>query len=279
MPLLAELLKQNGYVIESCDYAACHLPSITDVNKAYLASIPYTEWFMDFDRQVIHGDFYKTTINLRKAFDVLDTKVKEIIAESLGKRVVISADHGATARARWTNTKKKYDFTEADHEGRCCKISLQEGYEDTADYIVYEDETRPGTPFIISLNDQSLYNKPRYEDHGGGTLEEMLVPIIVAVPHGNVESINYKVLDEKLEVSGLDKIVSFTIIPDPEDIAYVIEVNGTQHELKKSGASYSAKLSSGKEQDITVVVAENEYKFHTKNRAKKNMEGDDGFDD
>ena len=279
LPLIVELFKWNEYDVEFCDYAACHLPSITDINKDYLSAVAYKEWFRDFDSDVIHGEFYRTAANLRKAFDILENKVKDMVQESCGKKIVITADHGATARARWTDTKKRYDFSGADHEGRCCKIATKTEYEDTEDYIIYEDEANPGTPYVISLNDQSLYNKPRYEDHGGATVEEMLVPVIVAVPHGMRSSINYKVIDDKLEVSGLDKMISFAIIPDPEEAVYVKEADGTQHVLKKTGAVYSAKLKLGKEQDVTVVVAEKEYKFRTKSRAKKNMEGDDGFDD
>lgn len=279
LPLMIELVKKNGYDIQFCDYAACHLPSITDVNKDYLSSIPYKEWFLDFDREVIHGEYYKTTTNLRKAFDILESKIEEIISGACGKRIVITADHGATARARWKDTKKKYDFAEANHEGRCCKVADKLEYEDTIDYITYEDEIKPGAPYVISLNEQSLYNKPRYEDHGGATIEEMLVPVIVAVPHNIEREVTYKVFGDKMEVSGLDKIVSFVIIPDPEEESYVIESDMTKHVLKKSGSVYSAKLISGKEQDITVIVAEKEYSFRTKSRAKKNMEGDDGFDD
>lgn len=279
LPLIVELFKWNEYDVEFCDYAACHLPSITDINKDYLSAVAYKEWFRDFDSDVIHGEFYRTAANLRKAFDILENKVKDMVQESCGKKIVITADHGATARARWTDTKKRYDFSGADHEGRCCKIATKTEYEDTEDYIIYEDEANPGTPYVISLNDQSLYNKPRYEDHGGATVEEVLVPVIVAVPHGMRSSINYKVIDDKLEVSGLDKMISFAIIPDPEEAVYVKEADGTQHVLKKTGAVYSAKLKLGKEQDVTVVVAEKEYKFRTKSRAKKNMEGDDGFDD
>ena len=279
LPLLVELLKRNGYDTEFCDYAACHLPSITDVNREYFSNIPYVEWFLDFDRNVIHGEFYKTSVNLRKAFDILEKKIKEITMDSAGKRIVITADHGATARARWTDTKKKYDFSSSDHEGRCCKISSRNEYTDTVDYIIYEDEIKPGMPYVISLNEQSLYNKPRYEDHGGATVEEILVPVIVAMPHDNASGISYKVLDDKLDVSGLDKIVSFVIVPDPDEETYVIEADQTKHILKKSGSIYSAELQSGKEQDITVVVAGKECSFRTKSRAKKNMEGDDGFDD
>ena len=279
LPLMVELLKKNGYDTEFCDYAACHLPTITNINKDYLSAVPYLEWFLDFDQKVIHGELYRSTTNLRKAFDILQEKIKDITIESAGKRIVITADHGATARARWTDSNKKYNFDNADHEGRCCKVISKADYEDTEDYIVYEDETKPGIPYVIALNDQSLYNKPKYEDHGGATIEEVLVPVIVAVPHDDVSGISYKVLDDKLEVSGLDKMVSFVIIPDPDEEAYVVEADGTRDALKKSGSTYSAKLHSGTEQISKVVVADQEYQFSTKSRAKKNMEGDDGFDD
>lgn len=277
-PLIIDLLVMNGYEVEYCDYASCHLPSITDVNKKYLASIGHKEWFLDFDQKVIHGEFYKSAINLRKAFDILEEKVRDIVQESVGKKILITADHGATARAKWTETKKKYNFDESDHEGRCCKITSKNEYTDTMDYIVYEDEGKPGNPYIISLNETSLYNRPKYENHGGATVEEMLVPVIVAGPQTSHKKVIYKVVDDKLEVTGLDKKVIFAIIPDPEE-AYVIEADGTKHQLIADSGMYSAELSSGKEQDIKVTIAGGEYKFHVVNKAKKNMMEDDGFDD
>ncbi len=279
LPLLVELIKAQGYEIDFCDYAVCHLPSITDVNKSYLAALPYREWVLSFDRNVIHGDFYRTAANLRKAIDTLTDVVKEIVSESEGKRIIITADHGATARAKWTESKKKYDFAEADHEGRCCKVKDKSAYSDTVDYIVYEDVDKPGTPYIISLNETSLYNRPKYEDHGGATAEEMLVPVIVAAPYSPTKKKAYKVYDEKLVVSGLDKKVSFVIVPDPTGTVYVIEPSGERHALVKEGTLYSAELSSGKEQDVEVDVEGQKYKFHTINKSKKNMEGDDDFDD
>lgn len=279
IPLLVDLIVRNGYEIEFCDYAACHLPSITDINKEYFSGIDYKEWFFDFDQQVIHGEFYRSAVNLRKAFGILEDKIREIIQEASGKRIVITADHGATARAKWTDTKKKYTFENADHEGRCCKIATKDGYEDTIDYIVYEDEGKPGNPYLISFNETSLFNRPKYENHGGATVEEMLVPVIVAVPKLGQKKPDYRVIDDKLEVSGLDKKVRFAIIPDPEGGIYVTEENGTKHLLEIESGMYVAELSSGKEQDIVVTIANKEHRFHVINKAKKNMEGDDGFDD
>lgn len=279
LPLLVELLKSRGYKIETCAYAACHLPSITDVNKAYLSELDYKDWILTFDRDVVHGEYYRTALNLRKAFDVIEGIIKDIVSESEGRRIVITADHGATARAKWTDTKKKYSFEDAHHEGRCCEIPNKADFSDTDDYIVFEDEVKPGKPYIISLNETSLYNRPRFEDHGGATAEEILVPVIVAVPGGQTKKKSYKVLDEKLEVTGLDKKVSFVIVPNPDADAYVIEADGEKHTLTLEGMHYVVDLKSGREQDISVVIDGTEYKFHTINKSKKNMEGDDGFDD
>ncbi len=278
VPLIMDLLVNNGYEVEYCDYASCHLPSITDVNREYLDTVGYKEWYLEFDQKVIHGEFYKTTVNLRKAFDILEEKIREIVQESAGRKILITADHGATARAKWTETKKKYTFDKADHEGRCCKIDSKNEYTDTEDYIVYEDEGKLGNPYIISLNETSLFNRPKYENHGGATVEEMLVPVIVAGPETGQKKIVYKVVDDKLEVTGLDKKVVFAIIPDPED-AFVIEADGTKHQLMTDSGMYSAELLSGKEQDIKVTISGKEYKFHVVNKAKKNMMEDDGFDD
>lgn len=240
--------------------------------------LPGLKLGVEFDQKVIHGEFYKPAVNLRKAFDILEEKIRDIIQESAGRRILITADHGATARAKWTETKKKYNFAESDHEGRCCSISSKDDYTDTLDYIVYEDEGKPGNPYIISLNETSLYNRPKYENHGGATVEEMLIPVIVAGPQTGQKKVVYKVVDDKLEVTGLDKKVIFAIVPDPDD-AYVIEADGTKQQLIADSGMYSAVLSSGKEQDIKVVIAGKEYKFHVVNKAKKNMTEDDGFDD
>lgn len=106
--------------------------------------LPGLKLGVEFDQKVIHGEFYKPAVNLRKAFDILEEKIRDIIQESAGRRILITADHGATARAKWTETKKKYNFAESDHEGRCCSISSKDDYTDTLDYIVYEDEGKPG---------------------------------------------------------------------------------------------------------------------------------------
>ena len=88
----------------------------------------------------------------------------------------------------------------------------------------------------------------------------------------------YKVVDDKLEVTGLDKKVTFAIIPDTEE-AYVIEADGTKHKLVADSGMYSAELSSGKEQDIKVIIASKEYKFHVVNKAREKYDGGGGFDD
>lgn len=279
MPFLISAVKQNGYSIDYCDYASCHLPSITEVNKKYLASTNYIEWFLDFDRDVIHGEYYKPTANLQKALALLENKVRDIISESSGQRIAICADHGATARAKWVGGKKKYDFSNSDHEGRCCRIDSIANYDNTEDYIAFEDEGDSSIAYLISLNETSLYNRPKYEDHGGATIEEMIVPVIVASPQTYDSQKDYSIIDNKLIVSGLDKSVSFIITPAPENEVYLIESDLTEHEMEQQDGVFYAYLNSGKEQDVWIKVNGIKKKFRTINKSKKNMEGDDGFDD
>lgn len=279
LQVLVSLIQNKGYEIELCEFASCHLPSITEVNKRFLSKLPIKEWIVDFDRDVIHGEFYRMPNNLRKALSLLEALIERIFEESSGRRIVITADHGATARAKWMDTRKKYNFSESDHEGRCCKIQSKGDYEETDDYIVYEDDGKPGDVYVISINETSLYNRPKYEDHGGATIEEMIVPVIVAAPKREKSYIVYKAHGDKLEVSGLDKVVRFTIIPPPNKEVYLFEKNGTKHVLEKDGKVYSTELSSGVEQDVKLVVGDYKFDFHIMNRSRKNMEGDDGFDD
>ena len=83
----------------------------------------------------------------------------------------------------------------------------------------------------------------------------MLVPVIVAGPETGQKKISYKVVGDKLEVTGLDKKVIFAIIPDPEE-AFVIEFDGIKRKLIADNGMYSVELSSGREQDIKVVIAD-----------------------
>ena len=68
-------------------------------------------------------------------------------------------------------------------------------------------------------------------------------------------------------------------MPDLEEEGYVVESDKTKHVLKKEDGVYVAELMTGKTQDIKVIISNREFEFRTINRAKKNMEGDDGFDD
>ncbi len=278
VPVIVDLLSKCGYEVESCEYASAHLPTITEVNKWYLSKLPIKSWIKEFDNDVIHGEYYHSIVNIRKALEYLSRIIEQIVSEADGKRIIITADHGATARARWVETKKKYDYSASDHEGRCCKITNKSDYKSTEDYLVYQDEINPEILYLVSMNEVSLYNRPKYEDHGGATPEELIVPVIVAKPESKINKKKYKVFEEKLSVNGLDELVAFTIKPEPESL-YIVEEDGAKHNLVSNGDRYQATLNSGRVQEITLMVDEVEYRFKTENTGKKNMEGDDGFDD
>lgn len=278
MPVVISLLSKYGYKVETVDYAVSHLPSITSINRSYITiDCHVTEWFDEFDRKAIHGEFYRTTKNLRKAFDILDNVIAKIVSNQDGAPFILTADHGATARGKWCNTSKKYNYDKADHEGRCLRLT-GESQSSTEDYLYYLDSELDASCYV-ALREVSLYNCPRYEDHGGATPEEIVVPFIRAVEQDLDDNIEYFVELLSNKVTGLDKRIRFFITPRPNG-GYVIDGDGVRHNLEDEGGKWVTELSSGRTQKVKIYVGDRNYIFDIVNASASNMTGkDDGFDD
>ena len=128
------------------------------------------------------------------------------------------------------------------------------------------------------MNQQSLCDNSQYAVHGGATLEEVLVPVIIA-KKGKVTAKTFRVKAINLKVSGLQREVEFKIIPAPtEQDVRLTAKDGTDTVLvyKEETSTWFGKLKRGIEQDIEVSVAEQKFEFKTVPQTK--ME-DDLFDD
>lgn len=273
MPFIISILKSRQYHSREYTYAASHLPSITDVNKPYLANYI---WYRDFDRDVIHGAYYRLGESLRKALDSLEKIIDEIIRNENGNPFIITADHGATARSKWTKPGKMYSFSDADHEGRCCKVA--EDVEANSYYISYNGSDQKDK-WAVALKDVSLNNSPKYEGHGGATPEEVIVPVILATYKMSDNTINYRVEGKKTSVTGLDKKVEFTINPNPSSVL-LVEENGTEVNLINEVENiWGVELSTGMQQNVKIYVDEQQFDIRITSTRSKIMEDDDGFDD
>ncbi|MBD5489944.1 MAG: BREX-4 system phosphatase PglZ [Lachnospiraceae bacterium] len=268
------LLEKKSCVIESKAYGKCHLPSITSVAKNYYSM--KNEWLSDYDMLVIHGDTYYHVQNVEKSLSVIENMIDSILSIEGDEVFAITADHGSSVGHKLHKKDKKYNFEKAEHNGRCYYNHEKQQVQHTTDYVVYDDES--GDEWIIALNQQSLYNNSKYAVHGGATLEEVLVPIIIAHKGKQVSKI-FRVRPVKLSVSGLHREVEFKINPMPKDEKVMFKAkDGTNTELvyRDETKTWVGKLKRGIEQDIEVSIGKKIHKFRTVPPTKM---GDDLFDD
>lgn len=273
MGYLAALLKKAKMEIIHSEYAKVHLPSITSVaKKCYDNSFI---WITDYDQDVIHGKTYYHVENIERSLFYIQKIIDRIASESGGNGFAIIADHGATVGHKLKKKDKKYNFKNSDHDGRCCLLKDGEAVGNGVDYAVY---TNPdGQNWIVSLTGQSLYNSSKYEVHGGGTPEEVIVPVIIA-KKSCTTSVSYRVKPEKLKVSGLDKTVLVKIRPLPKQVQLIAK-DGTNCEMKynEETKEWVGILKRGIAQNIDVLVENQKFSFRTIPSTK--MGGNDGFDD
>ena len=255
MSLISYLFeKENGLKLTSVDYRKALLPTITSTNKELIDTLkPSPVWLQNFDSEIIHGESYSVERNVEKAISLLQQMVKSVIEMSNGESFIVIADHGCTAAHKIFKAVKKYDaFATAEHDGRCYKISGNpSSIKDSEDYIKYVD--RKGTNWIIPVKYISLNNTARYEAHGGGTLEEIFVPMIYYA--GSDQIIEYSINVFKKQVSGLDRSIKFTVTPqvDPEEII-IREETGVISKPFISEGAYICNLSTGRAQKVTIKI-------------------------
>ena len=146
----------------------------------------------------------------------------------------------------------------------------------TSDYVVYDDES--GCQWVIALNQQSLWDNSKYAAHGGATLEEVLVPVVIA-EKGKTAAISYRVKAENLKVSGLQKEIEVKIIPMPRDVSVKFKAkDGTDAEMhyNEQKKTWIGELKRGLEQDIQIIIGQQTFEFRTIPPTKM---GDDLFDE
>lgn len=274
MGYVQALLNRKGYSVKEAGYAKCHLPSITSMAKSFYAES--YEWILDYDNKVVHGDTYYHVDNMEKSLSTIEAIICNIIFNENGNSFAIIADHGSTVGHKLKRKDKKYNFDKSEHGGRCYKNKERAYVTPTLDYVVYDDES--GCQWVIALNQQSLWDNSKYAAHGGATLEEVLVPVIIA-EKGKRTTVSYKVKAENLKVSGLQKTIEVKITPMPKEVSVKLKAkDGTDvvmhyNDQKKT---WLGELKRGMEQDIQIIIAQQTFGFRTIPPTKM---GDDLFDE
>ena len=176
--------KSEDYGMQfECFVGHCNLPSITSKNKEFYTAFPEGSILKEegLDELKHHGtkyDFQFTTepLHLFDELAILDRDLKKMssaLAMGKCKRIIILSDHGASRLAvTYRSENKKLELAEpGKHSGRCCPADVDPGIE----FATYEDG------FVVLANYERFKGsrKADVETHGGASLEETVVPVIV----------------------------------------------------------------------------------------------------
>lgn len=166
-----------------CSVGHCNLPSITSKNKEFYDAFPKgsilkEEGLDELKHQGTKYDFQFTTepLHIFDELAILDRDLKKMgsmLAMGKCQRIVILSDHGASRLAvTYRSENKKLELSEpGQHSGRCCPADEDPGIE----FVTFED----GFAVLANYERFKGSRKADVETHGGASLEEVVVPIIV----------------------------------------------------------------------------------------------------
>ena len=176
--------KAEAYGMQfECFVGHCNLPSITSKNKEFYdvfpkGSVRKEEGLDELKHQGTKYDFQFTTepLHIFDELAILDRDLKKMgsmLAMGKCQRVVILSDHGASRLAvTYRSENKKLELSEAGkHSGRCCPADKDPGIE----FAAFED----GFAILANYERFKGSRKADVEAHGGASLEETVIPVIV----------------------------------------------------------------------------------------------------
>ena len=174
----------------------CELPSITSNNKDFLQYFNDENWFKieELDNIKHHSQIYdyqkcKYPIHLFRELEVIDEELQKIqsrLIQETTEKVLIVSDHGASRLAVLYGQELNSTIAlndSGEHSGRCCKTND----DPKLPFAAYEN----GFSILANYERFKGGRRANVEVHGGASLEEMLVPIIVITKRQAEIEINF----------------------------------------------------------------------------------------
>lgn len=180
-----------GYIQERCEHyglitevsvGRCELPSITSKNKEFLHHFP--NGVLDIKKldelkhhsQVIDYHQCKEPVHLFEELQIIDEELKKIqsgLKQGYFEKAILVSDHGASRLAViYEQENEKLELEEKGiHSGRCCPATENP----QIPYVSYWD----GYAILANYERFKGGRKANVEVHGGASMEEVVVPIIV----------------------------------------------------------------------------------------------------
>lgn len=171
-------------LVEDVSIVHCALPSITKINKEFQAQFPVDQQIniKALDNLKHHSQLYQYTteklpVHLFSELYEID-KVLSMIRTNLLQgtidRAVIVSDHGASRMAVLYGKEREASFVmdeKGEHSGRCCPVD----HDPEIPEATYEN----GYSVLANYERFKGSRKADVEVHGGASLEETVVPVII----------------------------------------------------------------------------------------------------
>lgn len=163
------------------------LPTITRINKGFYEKWPDTQKTKidELDdvkhesKSALGNKISTTAIHLAKELEIIQKVLDEIslmLNQETYTRCYIVSDHGASRLAVLKRQEEKYETsTRGEHSGRCCQLDDLRGESYNLPFATEENG-------YCVLADYGRFKGSRaavVEVHGGASLEEVVVPVIV----------------------------------------------------------------------------------------------------
>lgn len=195
MPLLIALAKHCGMNIESKTVATAKLPTQTIFNPIKWDEARILPEIKTIDNIVHNGAAkYETSIferNFAETLRVFETEIMNRIADGLNRftRVVVTSDHGASRLAVIAHNEDKSKTLQWNGQPDDWRYSLAPKGTSRPPELeqAYFPESEKTYWIVRGYNRLPKMGGKLYELHGGATLEEILVPIVVFTKNTVVE--------------------------------------------------------------------------------------------
>ena len=222
--------------------ARAKLPSITSVNRGF-----FDDWqgmkMQPVGRidKIKHGDFERANpempsnvaAELPHELAVLDETMRSIAAtlrKNIGRKVVLTGDHGATRLAVLSGRETVWEMPEkGKHHGRCCRKSEFKG-------------VLP--PCVTESDDETWHVLAGYdrfkggrmgdvEVHGGATIEEMVVPVVEFTLLDS--DLRIRPIQDSFKVTFRDMEISLPFFCSAPISSPTVELDGSRHPATPKG--------------------------------------------
>ena len=259
------------YIVQKCrEYdikltvtvSHCELPSLTRCNKDFFESYPPEQRtkVSQLDDIIHHGqenyDYQvtKTPLYLIRELEIIDEVLRNartrLLSGNSTARVLLVADHGATRMAVINEHIIDIDVnSKGTNGGRVCEYT--EAVK-TIPCAIHE-----GDYYILASYDRFKGGQPaNVEAHGGGTLEEVVVPVItLSLPTEEIEvQVETKIVEYSFKHQPVLKLFSKTILTNAS-----VLINGKWYEADASidGQNFSFTLTGLKKGQYTAALYAN----------------------